>query len=54
MTPETIHTYSMESHWKFQGGWGEIMKFYFWRGGVVQPQKKPSVGGGWKFHGTVQ
>lgn len=44
----------MESHWKFQGGWGEIMKFYFWRGGVVQPQKKPSVGGGWKFHGTIQ
>ena len=63
VVPEIIHTTPTEGHWKFLGGGGDLkakllegqyeVKLEF-PGGVGVQNKKPSVGGVWRFSGTTQ
>jgi len=55
VVPEIVHTYLMDSHWKFQGGClkGHEAKLEFSEGWEIQ-SKKPSVGEVWISSGTKQ
>jgi len=55
VVPEIVHTYLMDSHWKFQGGClkGHGAKLEFSEGWEIQ-SKKPSVGEVWISSGTKQ
>ena len=62
MVPESIHTPSMEGHWKFLGGGVFKAKLLEekckakleYPGGEGVQNEKPSVEGVWIFSGTTQ